>query len=222
MPASSSHESPFRILTLAGAEQPDSSHWISQWEKERGNAQRIHLGVWDRPHRNSWITAIDYAIRQSDRPVILVARGLACIAVAWWASFEKPAYGNPIAGALLVAPPNVDVASTDLRLMGFGPAPKALLPFPSAVVASRNDPRMDFGGAHALAGFWGSRCFDGGAIGTASGLSDLGAWQDGAAMLDWVIAEAVGTAQVSPVRPAAQVVSMLPPPLLPSTTDLSL
>lgn len=221
MPASSSHEMPFRILTLAGSEQPDADHWLSHWERERDDCHRINLGVWDRPHRNSWITAIDHAVRQSDRPVILVARGLACLAVAWWASFEKPAYGHPVAGALLVTPPNVDVASSDLRLIGFGPAPKALLPFPSAVVASRNDPRMDFGGAHALSGFWGSRCFDGGPIGSASAVAELGAWQDGAAMLDWVIDEAARSSGSLPLR-TASVASLMPTPSLPSTADLSL
>lgn len=191
MSLSPSHDTPFVILTLAGMEQPDSGHWLSRWEEERAECQRVHLGVWDRPHRNSWITAIDHAVKQADRPVILVARGLACHAVAWWASFEKPAYGNPVAGALLVAPPNVDVASDDLRLVGFGPTPKALLPFASTVVASRNDPRMDYAGAQALARFWGSECVDGGAIGSASGLSDLGRWSEGAAILDSLIAQAL-------------------------------
>ncbi|WP_241241894.1 RBBP9/YdeN family alpha/beta hydrolase [Sphingobium algorifonticola] len=194
-----STEAPRLILTLAGMEQPDSSHWLSRWEEERPDCQRVHLGVWDRPHRNSWITAIDHAVKQADRPVILVARGLACHAVAWWASFEKPSYGHPVAGALLVAPPNVDTASDDLRLVGFGPTPKALLPFPSIVVASRNDPRMDFAGAQALARFWGSDCADGGAIGSASGLADLGRWSEGAALLDRLLAHAIpGAGQVAP------------------------
>ncbi|MGK2910696.1 MAG: RBBP9/YdeN family alpha/beta hydrolase [Sphingobium sp.] len=191
MPASLSRQSSFNILTLAGMERPGPDHWLSQWEDEHENCSAISLGIWDRPHRNSWITAIDHAVKASDKPVILVARGLACLAVAWWAAFEKPEFGNPVAGALLVAPPNVDVAGADLRLIGFGPSPKTLLPFPSAVVASRNDPRMDFAGAQALASFWGSHCFDGGHIGSASAAADLGRWDEGKAMLDWLIEDAL-------------------------------
>lgn len=190
MPASSAFQETVQILTLAGREQPSSDHWLSRWEEDRDNCTRVSLGVWDKPHRNSWIAAIDRAVKQADRPVIVVARGLACHAVAWWASFEKPAYGTPVAGALLVAPPNVDVASDDLHLITFGPTPKALLPFPSTVVASRNDPRMDFVGAQLLARFWGSVCVDGGDIGSASALADLGEWSNGAAMLDALISQA--------------------------------
>lgn len=176
------------ILTLSGMEQPGPSHWLSQWEELRGDCHRVDLGVWDRPHRNSWVTAIAGAIRQADRPVYLVARGLACHAVAWWAALERPAYGSPVAGALLVAPPNVDSASDDLRLVGFGPTAKMLLPFPSIVVASRNDHRMDFAGAQALSRLWGSHCVDGGEIGSASDAADLGDWQHGQHMLNWLIA----------------------------------
>ncbi|MDX3908443.1 MAG: alpha/beta hydrolase [Sphingobium sp.] len=193
------------ILTLAGMEQPGPSHWLSRWETDRPCTSRVHLGIWDRPHRNSWVTAISHAVSHVDGPVILVARGLACIAVAWWAALERPAYGSPVSGALLVAPPNVDSAGADLRLMSFGPAPKTLLPFPSAVVASRNDPRMDFGGALALARFWGSYCFDGGAIGSANAAADLGEWSNGAEMLDWVIEEALPSSGASKFRSPALV-----------------
>lgn len=221
MPASLSRQSSFNILTLAGMERPGTDHWLSQWEQERANCSRISLGIWDRPHRNSWITAIDHAVKSSDKPVILVARGLACLAVAWWAAFEKPEYGDPVAGALLVAPPNVDVAGADLRLIGFGPSPKTLLPFPSAVVASRNDPRMDFAGAQALASFWGSHCFDGGHIGSASAAADLGRWDEGEAMLDWLIEDALPEA-VHKTERSWTSPRLLSSPRSPNANDVSL
>src|SRR3546814_10498312 len=80
--------------------------------------------MWDRPHRNTWVNKLNAAIRQADRPVILVAHSLGCIAVAWWAALERPPFGSPVAGALLVAPPDVDTVSMDGRLTAFGPAPK--------------------------------------------------------------------------------------------------
>lgn len=221
MYASSHRHGSFDILTLAGMEQPGANHWLTHWEAERGNCSRIPLGVWDRPHRNSWITAISHAVNGAERPIILVARGLACLAVAWWAAFEKPEHGNPVAGAMLVAPPNVDTAGADLRLIGFGPSPKTLLPFPSAVVASRNDPRMDFAGAQALARFWGSHCFDGGEIGSASAAADLGAWNDGKAMLDWVIQEALPDS-IGEAREGAATPRILSAPRVLHAHDISL
>src|SRR3546814_10263982 len=62
--------------------------------------------------------------------VILVAHSLGCIAVAWWAALERPPFGSPLAGARLVAPPDVDTVSMDGRLTAFGPAPKYCCLFP--------------------------------------------------------------------------------------------
>jgi hypothetical protein len=46
------------------------------------------------------------------RPVVLVAHSLGCLAVAWWAEYERLANGLradlPVIGALLVAPPDVE------------------------------------------------------------------------------------------------------------------
>jgi predicted alpha/beta hydrolase family esterase len=192
MPFRSSHRpvsSPL-ILALTDAEDAAPGDWLTLWGKERENYLPTSLGRTDPPGRNAWVTALGAAIARADRPVILVARGLACHAVAWWAAMERPSYGAPVAGALLVAPPNVDTANTGLRLAEFGPAPKVLLPFPSVVIASRNDPQMDFAGASKLSGFWGSHCIDGGEIGTAGPEADLGSWDHGRHALDWLVAAA--------------------------------
>ncbi|CAN5120159.1 hypothetical protein BH10PSE12_BH10PSE12_11350 [soil metagenome] len=210
-----------RTLLLADPEYGAVGDWLLRWEDERENAAAISLGRTDPPNRNAWITTLGAAIAQSDRPVILVARGLACLAVAWWAALERPLYADPVAGALLVAPPNVDTANSDLRMLGFGPAPKVLLPFPSVVVASRNDPRMDFAAACLLSSFWGSQCIDGGHIGSAEAAADLGAWSHGQHALNWLESNADGfhRATVAPV----QVDNILPMPGQPRQGyDLSL
>jgi predicted alpha/beta hydrolase family esterase len=108
--------------------------------------------------------------------------------VAWWAALERPPFGSPVAGALLVAPPDVDTVSMDGRLTAFGPAPKILLPFPSIVAASRNDPFIDFGRAHTLAKFWGAHCADAGEVGHINAQSHLGEWEYGQYLLNQLIA----------------------------------
>jgi predicted alpha/beta hydrolase family esterase len=88
------------ILTVPGLGNSGPQHWQSHWENDRDNCERVDLGVWDRPVRTLWVNKLNLAIRQyADRPVILVAHSLGCLAVAWWAQYERPAYGTPVAGA---------------------------------------------------------------------------------------------------------------------------
>src|SRR3546814_4634015 len=81
---SSGRESPL-VLTVPGLNNSGPGHWQTIWETTRNDCERVDLGMWDRPHRNTWVNKLNAAIRQADRPVILVAHSLGCIAVAWWA-----------------------------------------------------------------------------------------------------------------------------------------
>src|SRR3546814_5043465 len=112
---SSGRESPL-VLTVPGLNNSGPGHWQTIWETTRNDCERVDLGMWDRPHRNTWVNKLNAAIRQADRPVILVAHSLGCIAVAWWAALERSPFGSPVAGALLVAAPDVDTVSMDGRL----------------------------------------------------------------------------------------------------------
>jgi len=171
------------ILTVPGLMNSGPGHWQSLWEKALPDCHRVELGSWDAPHRNAWITNLGHAIAQVDGPVILAAHSLGCHAVAWWAAFETGQLRDKVAGALLVAPPEVDSGAVDHRLVGFGPTPKGLLPFPSIVVASRNDPYIDFASARRLAQFWGSQFADAGESGHINAPSDLGEWNFGQFLL---------------------------------------
>jgi len=171
------------ILTVPGLENSAPSHWQSIWEREFDDIARVDLESWDRPHRNGWVNKLNLAIRDAGRPVILVAHSLGCHAVSWWAAMERPRYGDPVIGALLVAPPEIDVAPIDDRLKAFAPSPKAPLPFPSIVVASQDDPYIRFHRARRLAQFWGSRFADAGHVGHINADSDLGAWRFGQFLL---------------------------------------
>ena len=175
------------VLTVPGLGSSGAGHWQSIWEAERGDTVRADLGMWDRPHRNSWVTKLDGAIRAARRPVVLAAHSLGCLAVAWWAALEAQPFGRPVAGALLVAPPDVDAPASDARLAAFGPAPKLLLPFPSVVIASSDDPYIDLGRAHGLAKYWGSHFVETGAIGHINAASNIGRFALGELWLDTLL-----------------------------------
>lgn len=180
------------VLTLPGLGGSGPAHWQTLWEKSRPDTSRIDLGMWDRPHRNAWVTKIDQAVSTARAPVILVAHSLGCLAVAWWASMSPQPYGWPVAGALLVAPADVDRDGTAAELLPFAPAPKQPLPFPSIVVGSSDDPWITIDRAHSLAVDWGSHFIDYGANGHINAASGLGRWPDGLELLDRVIAAAGG------------------------------
>lgn len=175
------------VLIVPGLNNSGPDHWQSRWERQRGDCQRVDLGMWERPHRNTWVNKLNLAIRAADRPVILVAHSLGCLAVAWWAQLEQPQPGGPVIGALLVAPPDVDFFPLDERLETFSPTPSQPLPFPSILAASHDDPYMGIRAARRLARVWGSGFADAGKIGHINAQSDIGDWAFGQFLLGQLI-----------------------------------
>jgi predicted alpha/beta hydrolase family esterase len=172
------------ILTVPGLCNSGPEHWQTLWEQERGDVRRVELGMWDRPHRNTWVNQLNLAIRSAGRPVVLVAHSLGCHAVAWWARYERPAADGAVIAALLVAPPEVDFFPLDERLRQFSPTPAEQLPFRSILVGSRNDPYMGIRTARQLARTWGSSFADAGEVGHINADSGIGDWQFGKFLLD--------------------------------------
>jgi predicted alpha/beta hydrolase family esterase len=167
------------VLTVPGLDGSGRMHWQTLWEERDGRARRVDMGDWARPNRNMWVNRLNLAIHKANRPVILVAHSLGCLTVAWWAHYEQPTYGDPVIGALLVAPPDVDGPLQEPRLQGFAPTPLGPLPFPSMVVASRDDSWGSLDHSERLATFWGSKFVDVGEAGHINADSGLGAWEDG-------------------------------------------
>jgi len=64
------------------------------------------------------------------------------------------------------------------------------LPFPSIVVASRNDPYADIAWSRTCATAWGSELVDIGDAGHINAASGLGEWPQGLALLQRLIAAA--------------------------------
>ncbi|MFM5953871.1 MAG: RBBP9/YdeN family alpha/beta hydrolase [Novosphingobium sp.] len=195
------------VLTVPGLSGSGSTHWQSVWERERRDCRRVELGMWDNPHRNTWINQLNLAIERADRPVVLAAHSLGCLAVAWWTRYEQPRSADPVIGALLVAPPDAEQGTVDPRIAKFAPLPDQPLPFPTILVASRNDPYMDYPQAVKLARNWGSWLVDAGRSGHINADSGLGDWPFGQVLLGRLLTGALLTEE--PDRPAAAL-AMLP------------
>lgn len=186
------------ILLVPGLDGSGPGHWQRRWAEELDNARIVDLGIWDSPHRNTWINRLNLAVHRAGRPVVLVAHSLGCILTAWWSKFEQPGWSVPVVGALLVAPPEVDFFPRDERVTGFAPTPADALPFPSILVGSRNDPWMGFETSRRLARQWGSEFVDAGDAGHVNADSRLGSWEDGKRLLARLV-EGVVPAPTSPV-----------------------
>ncbi len=177
------------ILLVPGLGNSGEQHWQSRWEKQIPDCERVDLGMWDDPHRNTWVNKINLAVHRAGRPVILVAHSLGCHAVAWWAEYEQPAYGNPVVGALLVAPPDVEREGVDERLARFGPTPRRALPFPSFLAASENDSYCTLRTARGLAADWGATFAYAGSIGHINADSGIEDWSFGQLLLAQLLRE---------------------------------
>lgn len=180
------------VLIVPGLNDSGPAHWQTLWERTRSDCLRADLGMWSAPRRNAWVTRLDQAIRQAQAPVVLVAHSLGCLAVAWWAQLAGQPWGWPVAGALLVAPPDVDRADACEEIARFAPSPRTSLPFPSILVSSSDDSFCATQRAFDMARDWGSHFVDAGALGHINAASGVGWWDEGQALLDRVIGAAEG------------------------------
>lgn len=102
---------------------------------------------------------------------------------------------------MLVAPADVNREGPAGRLLvGFSPMPRQRLPFPSLVVASRDDPYVALDRAAAFARSWGSDFVDLGRAGHINVDSGHGAWRRGRILLKRLV-QRVQAATSLPVAP---------------------
>ena len=168
------------IVIVPGYTGADDGHWQSRWLERMPTARMVRQDDWLKPVREDWIARLDEALEAEDGPAVLVGHSLGCHVVALAAQQWNEATKRKVRGAFLVAPPDVENPGLKPKhLMTFGPYPRERLPFPSIVVASRDDRFCDYPVAQKMAGAWGSLLVDAresGHINTASG---HGPWPDG-------------------------------------------
>jgi predicted alpha/beta hydrolase family esterase len=175
------------LLLLPGWQNSGPGHWQSLWEGEYPQARRADMPNWEAPHRVNWVEALDHDLNAlylaHGEPVVVAAHSVGCLALVHWATWGEVS----IAGALLVAPADVERESCPEALRDFAPIPMQRLPFPSRVVVAADDPYLDPARARAFAEAWGSTFSllpGGGHLNAASG---HGPWPQGEAFLqEWL------------------------------------
>ena len=168
------------VLTLPGWQGSGPDHWQSRWEALHGYT-RVEQHDWLRPLRGDWTARLDEVVQQQDRPVLLAAHSLGCLLTAWWAAHSR--HTHRVAGALLVAPPEIERDDLRQQIPGWAPPTRARLPFASIVVASSDDAYGSLESASRLAADWGADFVSLGPKGHINADSGLGDWEEGHVLL---------------------------------------
>lgn len=181
-------------LIVPGLYGSGAQHWQTWLEHRLPAARRVLQANWDKADIGQWAEMLEKTILMQSGRVLLIAHSYGCLISAVAANRLAPR----IAGALLVAPCDPQRFAIDERHIAAG------LPFPSTLVASRNDPWMSFARSEMWAERWGSQLVDVGHKGHINVASGHGPWPEVLPM----IAELVGNSDAIVLRR-----SVRPPPL---------
>lgn len=194
------HAAPVRIVMVPGWHNSGPAHWQTRWEQRLPQAERVQQQDWEAPERGAWVAQLARTITARPGPVVLVAHSLGCIT-----SVHLPAaVAARVQAALLVAPANpLRVAA----LEGFAPVPRTVLPYPSVVVGSDNDPYCPLDLVQQYADAWGSELVRMTGAGHINADSGHGAWPEGWEILQGVL-QRVASAPPHAVRQPAETCRM--------------
>lgn len=175
-----------RFLMVPGLGSSGPEHWQSLWERSYPGTMRVEQQDWSRPNRDQWIDQLAQAVRNAPG-AILIGHSLGCAVIAHLAE-QDPALS--IAGALLVAPADVDAEDCVApQVREFAPMPLDGLPFPAVVVSSTNDPYVKIERARFLAKAWGVRFVSAGPCRHINVAAGFGPWPAGEKILDELVRE---------------------------------
>jgi len=171
----------FSLLNVPGLGGSGPEHWQTFWEAATPGIGRVEQADWDHPAKDAWVARLTESVSRAPRPVVLVAHSLGCGTVVHAASMGLL---GRVAGAFLVAMPDMEREDFPPQCVGYSPVPRIRLPFPSLMVGSRNDPYIGIDASREWAEILGSGFVDVGNrhhIGSAAGLGD---WREGRALFD--------------------------------------
>ncbi len=166
--------SDFDILIVPNIGGAADGDWPSRWRAKLSTARLVHPQNSADTRREAWTEAIARAAGGATRPALFIGHGLGAAAIA---DAGRALDGAGVRGAFLVAPP--DERGLE-RLAGVDWTPaRAPLPWPSVVIASRNDPLGVYDAVAALAADWGAELIDAGEAGGLDAASGHGPWPEG-------------------------------------------
>lgn len=170
------------ILIIPGLRDHVAKHWQTLLKAKLSKTRKV-VSVppleTDKLSCAARVEAIQDTMATISGPIIAVAHSGGIIMLVHWA--QK--YQRTLQGALLAAPPDFETplpagypTPDVLSANGWLPVPRALLPFPSLVAASTNDPLARLDRVETMAREWGSTMVNVGAVGHLNPASGFGEW----------------------------------------------
>lgn len=174
-------EPPVPVLLLPGWQSSGPEHWQMLWAERHPHWQVVQFGRWQHPDPTVWRQALAAAVSACERPPLLIAHSLGCLAAAGLIAEPQ---APPIAAALLVAPPDPGRPDTPAPLRPFHPVPRARFAVPGQLLLSSDDPYASEAFGLDLAEAWGLEPLRLGPLGHINAESGLGLWPQGLALVE--------------------------------------
>ncbi len=175
------------VLFVPGLRDHVEDHWQTHAARAFPGSVTVEPLTEDRLSRAARVAALDAALQAIAGEVVIAAHSAGCLMVAHWALAPT----RPIRAVLLATPADVEhplppgyPSYDDLSANGWLPIPRQRLPFPTLVVASRNDPLASFARVEELARDWGAELVDAGQVGHLNPPAGFGPWADGHRLIE--------------------------------------
>lgn len=189
------------LLIIPGLRDHVEAHWQTLLAAERADARIVAPLEQHKLSCAARVAAIEQALARIEGRVVLVAHSAGCMMVAHWARQAAPEDLRRVQAALLVAPADLETTMPEgypsvelLDRHGWLPLPRALLPFPSLVAASSNDPLAPLARTRGFARDWGSQLVELGPLGHVNPASGHGHWPQAQQLLQQLLATATAPA----------------------------
>ncbi|WP_182359970.1 RBBP9/YdeN family alpha/beta hydrolase [Tomitella gaofuii] len=168
------------VVIVPGLRGHVDDHWQTHLAASLGRTVRTVQPLDTAPlSRAARVAALDAVLDEVEGPVVLVAHSAGVLTTVHWA--QNPT--REIQGALLMTPADMEEplpaphpTYDEVDEGGWLPIPRRVLPFPSLLGISTDDPLARYRRVTGMAEVWGSRLVDLGAVGHLNPASGFGPW----------------------------------------------
>lgn len=178
------------VLFVPGLRDHVEDHWQTHAARVFPGSVTVEPLTEHRLSRAARVAALDAALQAIAGEVVIAAHSAGCLMVAHWALAPT----RPIKAALLATPADVEhplppgyPSYDDLSANGWLPIPRQRLPFPTLVVASRNDPLAALARVESMAHDWGADLHNAGAVGHLNPPAGFGPWPEGHRLIEQLL-----------------------------------
>lgn len=152
------------VVYIPGPYTSNGARWIEERASRFGSFHVLCPVAIGPPNRSLYVKAMEREVaKYPDGSVWVVAHDLGCHVVAHWAAVTQ----RYLAGAFLVAPPDIRTYESKGLTNGFWPHATKPFHFPSMVVMANNDKKCALQVGHSYASSWKSQFVNVGPMGNS-------------------------------------------------------